>query len=240
MAKITSLTDFKTYLYSMLGRPVITIELSESQMENIIYDTVQDFQRYNASEGSYEDYMVIDLSGGVMYYDLSGTNVEGVVDMLLSVGSQGNINVLFSPVNMLLGGNSGIMNLMQYGMADYYSAMMYLREITNTFSVKYTLNYNAELERLTVTPTPTESLRGMLKVYKRNVSEQIYNHPLVKKLALARCKVLWGRNIGKFTITLPGGGTYNGMEIKSEGEAEEEEFLTAMKQESEPIDFFCG
>jgi hypothetical protein len=240
MARITNITDFKNYLKSMLGSPVITVELSEAQYENIIYDTIQDFQRYNYNEGSYKDYIVIDLSAGQMYYDLSGTNVEGIIDLYLSVGSQGNINVLFSPVNMLLGGNAGVMNLMQYGMADYYSAMMYLREITNTFSVKYNLNYNPTQERLTVTPTPEEAMRGMLEVYKRETSENLYNHTLVKKLALARCKVLWGRNIGKFAITLPGGGTMNGSEIRSEGEAEEEKLMNDISNESEPIDFFCG
>lgn len=240
MAKITSITEFRSYLLSMLGSPVITIELAQEQMDNIIYDTIQDFQRYNYSDGSFRDYLVIDISANQITYDLSGTNVEAVVDLMLSTGSQGNINVLFSPVNMLLGGGSGIMNMTNYALGDYYSAMMYLKEITNTFSVKYNVAYNSTKEQLTITPTPTENMRGMIEIYRREISETLYNHPLVKKLALARCKVLWGRNIGKFTVTLPGGGSYNGIEIRSEGEAEEEDIMNKINQESEPCDFFMG
>jgi hypothetical protein len=68
MARITTLAAMRTYIKTMLGDPVITVELANSQLDQIIEDTVQIFQDYHTGEGNYMDYIGFTISDGVSAY----------------------------------------------------------------------------------------------------------------------------------------------------------------------------
>jgi hypothetical protein len=63
---------------------------------------------------------------------------------------------------------------------------------------------------------------------------------LVKKLVVARAKVLWGMQIGKYSMAMPDGSSINGFEIMNKGYEEEEKVMENIRLESEPCDFFHG
>lgn len=241
---------FKDYILRKLGMPVINVELHDSQLTDVIFDSVQDFQRYAYSEGSYPDYLVFNLSAGVSTYDLSGSNIEDVYDIQLSVGPDG-INTLFSPTNLLLGsdlaGMGGIpganaTNNSTPGLAiaGFDIAMMYIKEIQAAFGKNYRVDYRPQTQKLMVVPTPTTSGTGLLSIYRNEDAIALYSNPLVKKLAVARAKIQWGSHLKKYNMTLPGGGTMTGQDIYNEGKADETEILDQIRGESEPPDFFIG
>lgn len=236
---VTTLSEFRDHIKRELGSPVITVELANEQLDQIIEDSIQDFTRYNYGEGLHKDYVVLNLIKDQTDYSLSGTDIEDVVDLILSVGSDGGINTLFSPQNMLLS-YEAIANVSNYHLADYYTAMTALKEIMNTFGLQFRVDYIQPQSLLRVVPTPTSNLTGLMEVYKRETAINLYNHTLVKKLATARAKVLWGTILGKYTIQFPGGGTANGTEIKADGQAMEEKAFDAIRNESESPDFFVG
>lgn len=249
-AQFASIDDFRSYILRKLGYPVIQVELDNTQLDDIIYDCVQDFQRYNYSEGSYPDYLIFTLSANVREYSLSGTNIEDIYDLSLSTGPDG-INVLFSPANMLLGpdlaGMGGIPGASNQGaspglsIAGYQIAQMYLEEIQNSFGREYMVDYRPWSQKLSVTPTPTTSGIGLLSLYRNEDSIYLYSNPLVKKLAVGRAKKLWGGLIlNKYSMSLPGGGTINGEAIYQQGLDEETRALDDIKQESEGPIFFIG
>jgi len=243
---ITSLETMRDYIVKMLGGPVINVELDNTQLDQIIFDSVEDFNRYNYSEGSHKDYIIITLSAGQDEYSLSGQHVQDTCDLQLSLGVDG-INTLFSPTHELLyqdwvvkgnypggGGGPGMV------MADYDISMMYLEEIKRHFSKEYTCYFRSGSETLKITPTPKTSLTGAVFVYKKETAANLYNNQLVKRLCVARAKKLWGEILSKYSAQLPGGGTYNGEAIYQRGATEETEVMIRIQQESPPIDFQVG
>lgn len=243
--------EFKSYIKRQLGHPVINVEIADEQLDDIIFDSVQTFQRYNYSEGSYPDYLVFTLSAGVSQYDLSGTNIEDIYDLVLSVGPDG-INTLFSPTNMLLGSDlAGLGGIPGAGdnsqtvtpglaIAGYDIALMYIKEIQQAFGKAYRVDYRPWSQQLMVVPTPTTSGTGLLSLYRNESASVLYSQPHVKRLAVAKAKKLWGLHLKKYSMTLPGGGTMNGSEIYGDGKEEEAQAIQDMRDESEPIDFMIG
>lgn len=252
MARISTLVDFRNYLKLMLGQPVINVEVTNEQIDQVIEDSVQDFQRYTYGEGTYRDAMTIWLSAGTSAYQLDET-IDSILDVKLSFGNNG-INDLFSPQHTLLyndwingnypGGSGGTNGAAGLGgscvIGNYDISMIYLEEIKDHFARTYTADFNPNSYILRVWPTPNQSGPAMLTVYKRETAENLYNNPLLKKLAKARVKMLWGEILWKYSMTLPGGGGINGSEIISRGEEEEAKAIEAMRMETEPSIFLVG
>jgi hypothetical protein len=259
MAEITNVVQLKNYIKTVLGYPTINIEVDDVIIEQVIEDTVQDFHRYNYTEASYLDWFIFITSGGVSEYPLSGikktgTNevvddIEAVYDFSVSFGYDG-INTLFSPTHILLynqwveqGGYPGgpSYNTSTPGMvlADWQIAQNYMSMVNEMVGKMYTFTLLPN-KRIRVMPTPNETSLGVLGVYRRVDAMYLYNHPIIKKLCVARTKKVWGSILSKFSGSLPDGLTINGEAIHSEGVAEEEKWLEEMRLESQPNDFFMA
>lgn len=258
MAKISTLAEMKMYVLTQLGYPVINIEISDIQLEQAIYDVCQDFCRYNYDEGTYRDYFMLQCSPGVQDYPLSSTydystsalldNVEFVWDFSVSFGFDG-INTLFSPAHVLLydqyvnqgaypgGPGTGGGGLI---LSNYYSSMSYLDTVNEMFGKMYSVDYLPGREVIRITPTPDTAVIGVLTVWRRENSNYLYNNPLVKKLAIARAGIRWGRNLSKYGGPMPDGLTINADAIISEYKELEEKMMNAIWDESTPPDFLCA
>lgn len=255
MAEITDLTGMKNYVLTELGYPVTNVEIAESQLEQVIENSVNDFRRYNANEGMYRDYFLLQTAAGQQDYYVSAVtdyttsatldNVDSVYDFHVSVGI-GGINTLFSPAHILLyneyvnaggypggpwGGGTGLV------LANYQAAMMYLDLIERMFSKQYTVDYLPGRKVLRVVPTPDEAFIGVLEILRKEYAYNLYNNMLVKRLAVARALIMQGRNLNKYSGSLPGGLTINSQALIDEGKAEEEKWLERMWEESEQPDF---
>lgn len=254
---ITTLASFRAYIRRSLGggnpgdltsdRPTINVELSQAQLNQCIEDTVETVQRYLYGEGEYEDYVALSLIPGISAYSLSGTDIEDVVEFNIGYGTANGINTLFTPANMVLGSN--LQYIFQGGglaLAGYEVAMNYLEMIEDMFTVKFRVDYRERQNLLVVNPTPTTAMVGLLKVYKREAAENLYSHPLVKKIAVAKAKMIWGIALSKLgDMQLPGGGSYKDFanRIWQEGHEDEKEYIKQLKPfdgESEPVGFMIG
>jgi hypothetical protein len=259
MAKISSLLQMKNYVLTQLGFPVINVELSDVQLEQAIFDTVQEFQRYNYDEGSYRDYFLFQTSAGQSLYPVSavreyGTsavldNVQHVWEFSVSFGADG-INTLFSPTHILLydqyvnqggyPGGPGSVGGTGLTLTNYMTAMVYLDMINEMFGKMYTVDYLPGREVLRITPTPTAAIVGVLILWRREYAENLYNNPLVKKVAIARAGMRWGRNLSKYGGTMPDGLTINATDIINEYKEMEEKWLDRFFDESYPPDFIVA
>ena len=61
--KIDTVPLFRDYIKRQLGHPVLCVELADEQITELIRDTIDIFQRYMYSEGTYKDYMIIERLG---------------------------------------------------------------------------------------------------------------------------------------------------------------------------------
>ena len=244
---ISTLSEFREYIKNRLGggsAGVINVEMSVDQLNQSIEDAVQIFQRYAYGEGLYEDWLVLSLVPGVSAYSTSGANIEDVVDFSISTASNNSINQLFTPANIVLGGSFQVFNGgAGMALANYQTAMMYLKNVEEIFSIKFRVDYRELQQMVIVTPTPTMNLFGLMKVYRKEAAINMYNHPSVKKLAVAYSKQVWGNILSKYgSIALPGGGSYGefGNTMIEKGEAEVEKIEQKMKDESEKFGFMIG
>ena len=87
---------------------------------------------------------------------------------------------------------------------------------------------------MTLIPTPNQSGTVLLEVVKREESRFLYNNELVKELSIAEAKIQWGQNLGKYSMTLPSGGTINFERILDEGNTERDKVRERILAESEP------
>lgn len=255
MAIINTLPAYREYIKRKLGSPVVNIEVDNDQIDQIIEDSVQDFHRYTYGESTYRDALAITLSAGVSAYYL-GPSVESVLDISL-MNTPNNINTLFTPQHQLLyqdwvtnanypgggggaGGNSsaGLGGAMV--MSNYDISMIYLKEIEDHFVRKYSAQFDTNDMTLRIWPTPNADTFGLLQVYTRQTSENLYNNPLLKKLVVARTMIQWGLHLIKYNITLPGGGQLNASTYLEKGERDEAAALESMVKESHPPIFLVG
>lgn len=244
--RIDSILDARNYIRRRLGHPVICVEIADEQLNDIICDTIQDADRYLYGEGNYRDYMVFSITSGVSDYQMDNT-ITDVVEFDYTSLVDG-INVLHSPTHMLLyndwvvngnypggGYSEGASSLVGYDLA-----MTYLKEVESQFAISYNADFHEPSGILKILPTPKKSGTGLLKVWKKSDVNDMMQHPLVKKLMVARAMMQWGLHLKKYQVTLPGGGTTNGDGIYSDGLAMEEKTMERLMSEGEFPQFFVG
>lgn len=249
---ITSIQDFVQYVKLMLGKPVQNVELDDSQIIQVIEDSVQIFQRYTYGEAVFRDVLSIQLSAGVSAYQLTSA-----IDSIMDIGFADNhdINTLFTVEHNLLynsfmngsvvgglgvGGNSTSNMGGAYSMSNYTSNMMYLKTIADNFERTYYAQFSPNSYMMRVWPTPVMSNIAMLTIWKKEEAINLFNNILLKKLVLAKSSILWGTILGKYQISLPGSGNINYQIFIDRGTKEQDEAIESMKLETYPPLFFVG
>lgn len=243
MAKITNLAGMKTYVLQELGSPVITVEIADVQLEQIIEDSVQLYQKYHTGEGNFQAVLAIYLSAGTSAYNVSGQNIMGVSESM-PYNTQNGINTMFTSTHSILwqdwvlygnypGGNSNISQGQGMALAGYEVAMQYLEDVNEMFGDLFWAEYNVARETIQFFPTPNTNGWCLLTVHLKNDPEKLYNDDIVKRLCVAKAMILWGRQLRKYTMTLPSGATINGAEILQDGKEELEKLMEQMVAESE-------
>ena len=251
-SRIESLGDFREYIQFNLGAPINCIELTTDQYDTAICDAIGIFTRYMYGEAVYQDYMAFTVSAGTSAYDLSAYDegtLEDVIDFDVSEGFHfvsdffGDKSVPGgSFYNQSYGSGGSVSQGLGEGrlMAGIDLAMLYGKEFYNQFGRYYRTDYRQATGTLTIIPTPTQTITGLLTVYKREKSRHLYNNILLKKLAVALAMKIWGRVLKKYTVELPGGGSINGAEIYQDGVAEEEKVMEQIMGEAEQPSFFVA
>jgi len=242
MATITNVPEFRAYIRTALGDPVVCAQIANTQIDQIIDDSVQEFQRYMYSEGAYESYLLFSVSAGVSEYSISGLGIQDVTN--IDWDEQYDVNILHSDMNMLWNNNMMGQDLLGYGgnmaLTSYEVAMQYIKEVKNTFGKTFRVHYREHAELLNLIPTPQTSGVCTMRCYKKEDAINLYNHVLLKKLVVARCMLQLGINLGRYNMDMPGGGTVNHDALVTKGEADQEKVLEQMRLESEPIDPIWG
>ena len=95
MGDIDNIAQMRTYILQQLGSPVICVELSEEQLNNVILDTVRYVQRYYMDVGSYKDYLMMELKKGITHYKIC-QELEQVVTFELTSWLASGIKDLFT------------------------------------------------------------------------------------------------------------------------------------------------
>ncbi len=214
--RIQNIPHLRSYIKNMLGAPVICIEISDEQIDNIIRDTIQYIQRYYYDEGSYSDYLILELIPNVTKYKIA-QDLEAVVDFRSS-NWLGSINDLFTVPHNLLNNQTLGMNMIggtfgnnAYGgvLGNWTATLTWMKEARQMFGEHYTVNYNEKEKELTVLPSVRKKTKGMIQVYRRQRIEKIFNDFMFKKMVVAKTGMVWTNALRKYSLNISGGGTLN-------------------------------
>lgn len=216
--QIQNVAQLREYIKRQLGSPVICVELSDDQLDDIIRDCVQYIQRYYMGEGHYSDYLIMELQPGISHYKLC-QELESVVDFKTS-NWIGGINDLFTVPHALLYDQVMGMNCWEgncfgnsaaYGdiLGSWKATLTWMAEANDMFGEHFQVRYNEKEKELEVQPSPKRPTKGMMKVWKRQRSERIFNDVIFKKMVVAKAGMVWTNALRKYNLQISGGGTLN-------------------------------
>ena len=230
-----------------LGSPIVDIDLKllpdaispMNHLDKAINETLALYFRHNANESIYQTWIVIQVKPGVSIYPMP-QNVESVVEVWPSEGG-----ILQSPFMMIDGSSMETVvtlnaNFNDWDIVSYTASKLYMAEVNKAVGEqiypKLIVNAQGQKE-LHIFPAPRDTgyervLVG--KAYRRAELGTVYGHPYFVKMAAGAMMKTWGFALGKFTRTLPGGGTVNGADIKANGKEMFDEYFTMLKSESAP------
>lgn len=223
---IKTRTEFQDWILVKLGHPLVTVELTEDQLNVAINDALEYFTEYSDAQ---ENYVLLNLEDyeediGI---SLSAHNVKSIFSMDEEYGSHG-INTLFSIENQMA--NAGILP-MNFGasgsLVSYELACQFMDLTKRMMCKKFDFNFDVRNQRLKLWPDPkAQSMNGYVILGVKTVpsEEELFGEHYVKKLALAAAKMMLGVIRAKFAgIQLPGGGTID-TSIGDEGKIEWDKF----------------
>lgn len=253
--RVKSRDELKTWMAGMLGHPLITIEITDTQLDICIDNAVEEYSKYAIHE---QDYYAIDLST-YQNVDLTANPpvlLEGckLPDEIISVFNfnddmiaQHSINTLFSVPNAMW--NAGVMPSQLGsgtggGWVSYHLALGYVKFVKHMMGGGFQFEYNRSTKMLKLWPNPVkERIAGtiVLGCYVMRPEDQMYGESWVRRYALGQAKIIIGTVRNKFNGTaLIGGGTLD-VSIKDEGKAECDVLMETLKsKEMGPCGFFIG
>lgn len=219
LTSIQNVAQLRSWIKSSLGSPVICIEITDEQINNVIHDMIQYVWRYYYKEGNYRDYLVMELIPGKTHYKLC-QELESVVDFNTS-NWLGSINELFTVPHNLLYDTAMNMNNFSYNglcygdssygdvMGNFHATLTWLEQVKMDLGESYQVRYNPKEKELAVWPTPRRKVKGLMEVVKRQKSIKIFNDYWFKELCVCKCGMIWSSALKKFSLTLAGGGQLN-------------------------------
>ena len=243
---ITTREEFKNWIQRKLGYPLVTIEITDDQLDDCINDAIEEFTKWCPQE---QQYYAADLSE---YDSVSGIQLPSNVAGIFSFDDDGTarsdgINTLFTAENTLWNASGGTWPFAGGGGSwiDYHIAMDNIKLTKYMTGKGYQFEYNSTTQYMTLYPDPvalsaTTDSYIVLGTYVIRPEDQQYGESWVKRMGLAEAKITIGNIRSKFEgVQLLGGGTIN-TDIKQEGLAEKEALLQEIKDEYPAFGFWVG
>jgi len=239
---IKSKKELKDYILRRLGYPVINVELTKEQLDDIINETLEKFVEVA--------YPGIQLRLGWLKVQENQQKYKLPYEVMAVVKVYGP-GELTSMMSGPFGFNAVLAKQLEsvyFSKADLVSIEL-IREYVSTLDVMFSKHVEYDFNTMTkelyfLTPVKSDQIYGIL--FYESVDEQenphVYDHRWIKKYATELARLQWGRNLLKYA----GSMLPSGLQINVEGiisEAKEE--LAKLEEELEdkyqlPIDFFIG
>ena len=233
MAKPTSRELFKEYCLRKLGKPVIEINVDDTQIEDRIDEALVYWQDYHfdGSQKTYIAHQVTEQDVTNKYVDIPST-INGVIN-IFNIGDSYSTNNLFNMRYQIALNDLYAFNTTNY--APYFMALQNVALAEELFVGRQALRYNRHGNRLYIDMAWAEKTTIgeyiIIEAYE-GVDPDVYTDAWgdwwLQDYATALIKRQWGDNLKKFEgLTMPGGVTFNGQKIYDEAIDE----ITKLEQE---------
>jgi hypothetical protein len=221
--------EFKKLILRRLGAPVISVNLSDDQIEDCIEESLKYFTDYHY-DGSEQVYHVVTISaqditnryvavpqalfGISEVYTKNQSTYSGMFRGMFGTESEFAIDMTF---NTTMGGS----------MVTYYLNQTQYELINQLLVAKNAIRFNRHLNKLnidiswdTMAVGDKIIISGHMALDPDTVTD-IWNDRWLIKYATAKTKYVWGSVLSKFEgATLPNGVTLNGSKIQDDAKDE--------------------
>lgn len=240
MARINTKTGLKDYVKSQLGYPTINVEVTDTQIGQIIDDTVQKFTEY--AYGTLEGTVVVQFSGAKEY------NMPDTMTNLIKLSKGSTSNITNFSANFGAGYVPDLWSEQFFSGSLTGDIIPGILAISTTkamldkyFADDIVYNFNPHRKILQVLENYNGPavLHYQYEYLANETNDLVYNHEWVKAYTKAKVKELWGTVTGKFDQSLVGGARINYADMKSEAQQELEtlnEQLLTKWSDPAPID----
>jgi len=226
MAKPTTREEFKEYCLRKLGKPVIEINVDDTQIEDRIDDALSYYHDYHF-DGTQKVYLAhaVTEEDKTNKYITIPEAVIGVIN-IFDIGDSYSTNNLFNiryqiALNDLFAFNYG-------PFAPYYMALQNVALAEELFVGRQSLRYNRHVNKLYIDMDWEEKVVTgeyiIIECYQKIDPEtysDVWADRWLEKYATALIKKQWGENLKKFEgLQMPGGLTFNGQRIWDEANDE--------------------
>lgn len=245
---IESREDFKQYCLRRLGSPVITINVSDEQVEDRIDDAIQFWLQYHydASERLYLLHTVTQTDIDNKYITLDSSIIAIARVILASSGNMsGDQNIFGLEYQFKL---NQLYNFNTTTFLGYDMVMMNLEMIDYILRSEPGAQFNRHQQRITIpgaewaTQFIADASKIIIECYKAldmDTFTDAWNDMFLKRYATALIQLQWGENISKFeNVQLPGGITMNGQSIYDRAKEEIQKLEEEMSLKWEEPPFF--
>jgi hypothetical protein len=253
---IKSKHELIDWVLSMLGYPLVTVELRENHFNTAIQNALMLYTKYASFPRKYMLKSSRDYVPGVGI-DLSRENVVQVTEVQYGVDFSGWGVVLPWMINRTSTGHYGSGNLAG-SFVTYHNFVEFKKMAQRVMSTQPDWQYNRVAKRLVLIPEPRgcssipppyhselwpypelgnkpDPRWGVPMVIEAEIEpplDELYCNEHVKRLTLAYCKIMLGQIRGKYDgINLPGGGTVS-KEIGAEGKEELDKIMENLRAET--------
>lgn len=244
---ISNREDFKFYCLRQLGDGVITVNVSDEQLNDCINDSVKWAQEF-LDEGNFLSIVSHKITKEDIenrYFQLPD-NVLGVKDIFYQNGSS---NQMFTVSYMTKVGLIDALAKPANGLSNYYMMRMNLSQLDMLInpSKPFRFDYNAGRLYLDINwdNILVEETYIVFKAYIAVDPEEdvkLWNNNYLKKYCTALIQKKWGQNLSKYSgIALPGNTTVNGEKMLSEANDELDRLQKEVEQySSNPSPFWVS
>lgn len=207
---------------TQLGHPVIEINVDEQQIENAIESAIQYFQDFH-SDGTERTYLKHEITSEDItnQYIQVSPNVIGINRIFPMTGGVNRVNMFDLRYQLRL---HDLYDFANVSFVNYVLTMQHLRTIDMLFNGEKPVRYNRHTDKLYIDWDWQNDIKvgdwiimEAFVIVDPDTYSKVYNDRLLKRLATAHLKKIWGANMSKFAgMQLPGGVTMNGPQIYKE------------------------
>lgn len=208
MARINTIDGLTSYIKSQLGAPAINIEVSNSQIAQIIDDTVQKFTEY--AYGTLEASSVVQING-MGDYNMPDTMTNVIKVSKGSTSNLSNFDASFGGYVPNIWSDQFFSSSLTGDIVPTIITISSNKAMLEKFfgdDIVYNFNHNRKVLQVLQDYNGAAVIHYQYE-YIAQDEDLVYNHEWVKAYAKAKVKELWGTVTGKFDQTLVGGARIN-------------------------------
>ncbi len=248
MANPTSRVDLKEFCLRKLGKPVIEINVDDSQLEDRIDDALKMYHEfhYDGIERVIIQHQLTQTDIDNKYITMSDSVIS--IERILDLNTGSSSEILFDAEYHMNWDALYAFNSTPASLQHYVATKENVNLINELLNGKKPLRYRRHTDKLHIDMDWSDIDVGdyiVIQAYQivdPTVYDQVWSDRWLREYTTELFREQWGHNLSKYSgVQMPGGVTFNGSDILSEAQTRLRELEQELRDTyEEPPTFYMG